>query len=119
LNTNDSFCELSDSVEGRHGRKLALDVLHLNGRFWCFLRHESHSRCVVWVSYSCKFRKFKIVSGFLNLLKISREFSKQKGKAESRGDFQAIREQQRIEEDLRGYLEWITKADDLEPHGTK
>jgi hypothetical protein len=46
-----------------------------------------------------------------------REFSKQKGKAESRGDFRAVKEQRQIEEDLRGYLDWITKADDLEAHG--
>ena len=32
-----------------------------------------------------------------------------------RGDFQRLREKQQIEDDLRGYLEWITHAEDLDP----
>ena len=44
-----------------------------------------------------------------------REFSKEREKAKSRGDFQKLREKQQIEDDLRGYLEWITHAEDLEP----
>lgn len=43
-----------------------------------------------------------------------REFSKEREKAKSRGDFQKHRERQQIEEDLRGYLDWITQAEDLE-----
>lgn len=46
---------------------------------------------------------------------ISREFSKEREKAKSRGDFQKLREKQQIEDDLRGYLEWITHAEDLDP----
>ena len=42
------------------------------------------------------------------------EFSKEREKAKSRGDFQKHRERQQIEEDLRGYLDWITQAEDLE-----
>merc|ERR1719232_888926 len=47
------------------------------------------------------------------------EFSKEREKAKSRGDFQKLREKQQIEDDLRGYLEWITHAEDLDPedHG--
>jgi len=45
---------------------------------------------------------------------LSREFSKEREKAKSRGDFQKHRERQQIEEDLRGYLDWITQAEDLE-----
>ena len=43
------------------------------------------------------------------------EFSKEREKAKSRGDFQKLREKQQIEDDLRGYLEWVTHAEDLEP----
>ena len=42
------------------------------------------------------------------------EFSKEREKAKSRGDFQKHRERQQIEEDLRGYLDWITQAEDLD-----
>lgn len=39
-----------------------------------------------------------------------REFSKEREKAKARGDFHKHREKQQIEEDLRGYLDWITQA---------
>lgn len=45
----------------------------------------------------------------------SREFSKEREKAKARGDFHKLREKQQIEEDLRGYLDWITQAEDIEP----
>lgn len=47
--------------------------------------------------------------------KTCREFSKERTKAKNRGDFQKLREKQQIEEDLRGYLDWITQAEDIEP----
>lgn len=50
----------------------------------------------------------------LNLFSLS-EFSKERTKAKNRGDFQKLREKQQIEEDLRGYLDWITQAEDIEP----
>lgn len=46
------------------------------------------------------------------------EFSKEREKAKSRGDFQKHRERQQIEEDLRGYLDWITQAEDMEADPT-
>jgi len=46
-----------------------------------------------------------------------REFSKEREKAKARGDFQKLREKQQIEEDLRGYLDWITQAEDIELDG--
>lgn len=46
---------------------------------------------------------------------IHSEFSKERTKAKNRGDFQKLREKQQIEEDLRGYLDWITQAEDIEP----
>lgn len=42
------------------------------------------------------------------------EFSKEREKAKARGDFQKLREKQQLEEDLRGYMDWITQAEDLE-----
>lgn len=47
----------------------------------------------------------------------AREFSKEREKAKARGDFHKLREKQQIEEDLRGYLDWITQAEDIEPEG--
>ncbi|XP_053203092.1 muscle calcium channel subunit alpha-1-like isoform X2 [Panonychus citri] len=46
---------------------------------------------------------------------LSGEFSKEREKAKARGDFHKLREKQQIEEDLRGYLDWITQAEDMEP----
>uniref|UniRef100_A0A336M534 Voltage-dependent L-type calcium channel subunit alpha n=1 Tax=Culicoides sonorensis TaxID=179676 RepID=A0A336M534_CULSO len=46
---------------------------------------------------------------------LSGEFSKERTKAKNRGDFQKLREKQQIEEDLRGYLDWITQAEVIEP----
>jgi voltage-dependent calcium channel L type alpha-1D len=43
------------------------------------------------------------------------EFSKQRTIAKNRGDFQKLREKQQMEEDLRGYLDWITQAEDIDP----
>ncbi|TSL97240.1 Voltage-dependent L-type calcium channel subunit alpha-1D [Bagarius yarrelli] len=33
----------------------------------------------------------------------------------ARGDFQKLREKQQLEEDLKGYLDWITQAEDIDP----
>jgi hypothetical protein len=48
-------------------------------------------------------------------LLVDREFSKEREKAKARGDFQKLREKQQLEEDLRGYLDWITQAEDIDP----
>nr|XP_042895043.1 muscle calcium channel subunit alpha-1 [Parasteatoda tepidariorum] len=45
---------------------------------------------------------------------LSGEFSKEREKAKARGDFHKLREKQQIEDDLRGYLEWITQGEDIE-----
>ncbi|XP_011305273.1 muscle calcium channel subunit alpha-1 isoform X2 [Fopius arisanus] len=45
---------------------------------------------------------------------LSGEFSKEREKAKNRGEFQKFREKQQIEDDLRGYLDWITQAEDIE-----
>ncbi|XP_019624022.1 PREDICTED: voltage-dependent L-type calcium channel subunit alpha-1D-like isoform X23 [Branchiostoma belcheri] len=45
---------------------------------------------------------------------LSGEFSKEREKIQSRGEFQKLREKQQIEEAMKGYLEWITTAEDLD-----
>lgn len=49
------------------------------------------------------------------LAPLTREFSKEREKAKARGDFQKLREKQQLEEDLKGYLDWITQAEDIDP----
>ncbi|KAK3536780.1 hypothetical protein QTP86_025090, partial [Hemibagrus guttatus] len=46
---------------------------------------------------------------------LSGEFSKEREKAKARGDFQKLREKQQMEDDLKGYLDWITQAEDIDP----
>jgi len=41
---------------------------------------------------------------------VPREFSKEREKANARGLFQKFREKQQLEEDLKGYLDWIQQA---------
>uniref|UniRef100_A0A6I8SFG6 Voltage-dependent L-type calcium channel subunit alpha n=1 Tax=Xenopus tropicalis TaxID=8364 RepID=A0A6I8SFG6_XENTR len=59
------------------------------------------------------FGSFFVLNLVLGVL--SGEFSKEREKAKARGDFQKLREKQQMEEDLKGYLDWITQAEDLEP----
>ncbi|XP_071054916.1 muscle calcium channel subunit alpha-1 [Onthophagus taurus] len=61
------------------------------------------------------FGAFFVMNLILGVL--SGEFSKEREKAKARGDFHKLREKQQIEEDLRGYLDWITQAEDIEPEG--
>lgn len=42
------------------------------------------------------------------------EFTKEREKAKSRGEFQKLRETQQLDEDLKGYMEWITQAEVIE-----
>lgn len=48
---------------------------------------------------------------FLVSLSPFREFTKEREKAKSRGTFQKLREKQQLEEDLRGYMSWITQGE--------
>uniref|UniRef100_A0A4X2LTD0 Voltage-dependent L-type calcium channel subunit alpha n=1 Tax=Vombatus ursinus TaxID=29139 RepID=A0A4X2LTD0_VOMUR len=57
------------------------------------------------------FGSFFVLNLVLGVL--SGEFSKEREKAKARGDFQKLREKQQMEEDLRGYLEWLTQAEEL------
>ncbi|KAF7480065.1 Hypothetical predicted protein [Marmota monax] len=58
------------------------------------------------------FGSFFVLNLVLGVL--SGEFSKEREKAKARGDFQKLREKQQMEEDLRGYLDWITQAEELD-----
>ncbi|KAF7254588.1 Voltage-dependent L-type calcium channel subunit alpha-1S, partial [Varanus komodoensis] len=42
---------------------------------------------------------------------LSGEFTKEREKAKSRGTFQKLREKQQLEEDMKGYMDWITHAE--------
>lgn len=57
----------------------------------------------------------RVRSRSLVLICHHREFSKEREKAKARGDFQKLREKQQLEEDLKGYLDWITQAEDIDP----
>uniref|UniRef100_A0A8C0HBS1 Voltage-dependent L-type calcium channel subunit alpha n=1 Tax=Chelonoidis abingdonii TaxID=106734 RepID=A0A8C0HBS1_CHEAB len=59
------------------------------------------------------FGSFFVLNLVLGVL--SGEFSKEREKAKARGDFQKLREKQQMEEDLRGYLDWIMQAEDIDP----
>lgn len=43
-----------------------------------------------------------------------REFTKEREKARSRGEYQKLRERQQLDEDVHGYMEWITHAEVLD-----
>merc|ERR1719483_1795196 len=44
---------------------------------------------------------------------LSGEFAKEKERVESRAGFMALKEQQRLEKELTGYVDWICRAEDL------
>ena len=72
--------------------------------FWCLSWRWLLLSVFVWT-------KFFTLCIYL----IDSEFSKEREKAKARGDFQKLREKQQLEEDLRGYLDWITQAEDIDP----
>ena len=41
---------------------------------------------------------------------VCREFAKEKERVESRAGFMALKEQQKLEKELTGYVEWICRA---------
>ncbi|XP_052460375.1 voltage-dependent L-type calcium channel subunit alpha-1D-like [Carassius gibelio] len=58
------------------------------------------------------FGSFFVLNLVLGVL--SGEFSKEREKAKARGDFQKLRERQQMEEDLCGYMDWLTQAEDID-----
>ena len=51
---------------------------------------------------------------FLDMTILCREFSKEREKAQSRGDFQKLRQKKQMEEDLEGYMDWLCQAELLD-----
>ena len=49
----------------------------------------------------------------MNVFKSIREFAKEKERVESRAGFMQLKEQQKLEKELNGYVEWICRAEDL------
>ena len=49
------------------------------------------------------------MNGIVNLNNF-REFAKEKERVESRAGFMALKEQQKLEKELTGYVEWICRA---------
>ena len=50
-----------------------------------------------------------------NALYHFREFSKEREKAASRGEYQKNKQLLQMNQDMKGYLDWITEAEDLDP----
>ncbi|XP_061488483.1 voltage-dependent L-type calcium channel subunit alpha-1S isoform X2 [Rhineura floridana] len=50
---------------------------------------------------------------------LSGEFSKEREKAKSRGTFQKLREKQQLEEDMKGYMDWIIHAEVMDSDRTR
>ena len=44
---------------------------------------------------------------------VCREFAKEKERVESQAGFMQLKEQQKLEKELNGYVEWICRAEDL------
>lgn len=78
---------------------------------WCFLLWRRFRVCVHFCVSAC------LCACLCTLVLVCdcREFSKEREKAKARGDFQKLREKQQLEEDLKGYLDWITQAEDIDP----
>lgn len=51
------------------------------------------------------------LSGLIEIFSLYREFTKEREKSRSRGEYQKLRETQQMDEDLKGYMEWITLAE--------
>lgn len=77
----------------------------------CFCCEYASRVCVHLCVYACLCARLCT----LVLVCDHREFSKEREKAKARGDFQKLREKQQLEEDLKGYLDWITQAEDIDP----
>eukprot|EP00075_Anas_platyrhynchos_P029892 XP_027319145.1 voltage-dependent L-type calcium channel subunit alpha-1C isoform X39 [Anas platyrhynchos] len=103
-----------------------MGVFCQSGHLWILFRSKSGSWCVERVNDAIGrdwpwiyFVTLIIIGSFfvLNLVLgvLSGEFSKEREKAKARGDFQKLREKQQLEEDLKGYLDWITQAEDIDP----
>lgn len=76
----------------------------------CIFKEQQRGQC----SWNREGERAKVVPPPCPLSSFFREFSKEREKAKARGDFQKLREKQQLEDDLRGYLDWITQAEELD-----
>jgi len=76
--------------------------------------HDSQGRTWQWFYFVTMvvLGSFFVMNLILGVL--SGEFSKEREKSQSRGDFQKLRAKQQMEEDLQGYMDWISRAEDIE-----
>ena len=65
------------------------------------------SRILLKESYILQFSICKELN--MNII-VFREFAKEKERVESRAGFMALKEQQKLEKELTGYVEWICRA---------
>ena len=72
--------------------------------------HDSQGRTWQWFYFVTMviLGSFFVMNLILGVL--SGEFSKEREKAQSRGDFQKLRARQQMEEDLQGYMDWISRV---------
>ena len=72
--------------------------------------HDSQGRTWQWFYFVTMviLGSFFVMNLILGVL--SGEFSKEREKAQSRGDFQKLRARQQMEEDLQGYQDWISRV---------
>ena len=95
------------------------------GCFYLFILYKSRKRYIKHFPSNenyifCAILSFSFYY-FLSLLKLNiniivfREFAKEKERVESRAGFMALKEQQKLEKELTGYVEWICRAGDCKP----
>lgn len=65
------------------------------------------SRILLKENYILQFSICKELN--MNII-VFREFAKEKERVESRAGFMALKEQQKLEKELTGYVEWICRA---------
>ena len=72
--------------------------------------HDSQGRTWQWFYFVTMvvLGSFFVMNLILGVL--SGEFSKEREKSQSRGDFQKLRAKQQMEEDLQGYMDWISRV---------
>ena len=111
------FCSRFSAIQNSHcGKAWQLFVQRMSMlQYKCqFTRNFTHCKVSVQIDLFCLSTSSVFPQKYVWHCFICREFSKEREKAKSRGDFQKLREKQQIEDDLRGYLEWITHAEDLD-----
>ena len=78
--------------------------------------HDSQGRTWQWFYFVTMvvLGSFFVMNLILGVL--SGEFSKEREKSQSRGDFQKLRARQQMDEDLQGYMDWISRVRNIYMH---